>query len=85
MNSKLADRTAHTLLYFGFVVGVVAIFLSRFDAKRQLAIVLLLIGFYLIWGYSYHSARKDLSRRVIFEYLAISLISLLAAIVIFMS
>lgn len=83
--NKVTDRVAHTLLYLGFIIGVVAIFVSRFDSTRQLLIVLMLVAFYLIWGYSYHTARRDLTRRVVFEYSAIALISLLAAVIIFAS
>lgn len=83
--NKTTDRAAHTLLYFGFIVGVVALFAAQADSRRQLLIVLMLVTFYLIWGYSYHSTRKDLNKRVIFEYLAIALISLLAAFTIFAS
>ena len=81
MNSKVIEKLAHTILYFGFVVGVVAVYMARASGHGQL----LLVAYYLIWGFSYHSARKDLSARVAAEYLVISLIALLAAFIIFAS
>ncbi len=83
--NKAAEKLAQTLLYFGFVVGAVAVYVSRYDSRRQFLIVLLLIAFYLIWGFSYHSGKKDLKKRVFLEYLVISLIALLAAVIVFAS
>ena len=85
MNSKVIEKLAHTILYFGFVVGVVAVYMARASGHGQLLIVIILVAYYLIWGFSYHSARKDLSARVAAEYLVISLIALLAAFIIFAS
>ena len=83
--NKVIEKLAHTILYFGFVVGAVAVYMTRYDGARQLLIVLILVAYYLIWGFSYHSMRKDLSMRLALEYLAISLIALLVAFVIFAS
>jgi len=83
--NKTLEGIFHLILYLGFIIGAVAIFIWRFDGERQFMIVLLLVAFYLIWGYSYHSTKRDLCRKLILEYLAISLIGLLAAFVVFMS
>ena len=85
MNSKLIEKLAHTILYFGFVVGVAAVYMARASGHGQLLIVIILVVYYLIWGFSYHSAKKDLSLRLAAEYLIISLIALLAAFIIFAS
>lgn len=85
MNSKLVEKLAHTILYFGFVVGVVAVYAARASSHGQLLIVIILVAYYLIWGFSYHSAKKDLSAGLAVEYLIISLIALLAAFIIFAS
>ena len=83
--NKTLEGVFHLILYLGLVLGAVAIFIWRFDGGRQFMIVVLLVAFYLIWGYSYHSTKRDLCRKLILEYLAISLIGLLAAFVVFMS
>lgn len=83
--NKSVEAVAHSILYLGFILGAVAIFIWRFDTNRQFLIVCLLVAFYLIWGYSYHTLKRDISRRLILEYLAISLIGILAAFVVFVS
>lgn len=85
MNSRLIEKLAHTILYFGFVVGVVAVYMAHASGHGQLLIVIILVAYYLIWGFSYHSAKKDLSIRLVLEYLIISLIALLAAFIVFAS
>ncbi len=82
---KTIQAVWHMTLYLGLIIGVVAIYIWRFDVARQFWIVSILVGFYLIWGFSYHGARGNLTRKLIYEYLAISLISLLAAFIVFMS
>jgi len=80
---KEIDKIAHVILLIGLVVGAVAIYSSRFSATRQLVVILLLIAFYLIWGYVYHHLRGDASRKLMIEYLVIGSIALLTSIFVF--
>ncbi len=79
LKSKQRDILAHIFLYFGLGVGALGIFLSRFDSIRQFLVILLLVVFYLIWGFVYHHLKRDATRNLMVEYLIIALISLLAA------
>lgn len=83
--NKVGEGVAHSILYLGLVVGAAAIYMARSDPARQIIIVLILVVFYLVWGFSYHNARGDLKRKTMLEYMAISLISLLVAFIVFVS
>ncbi len=82
---KEHDIFWHTFLYLGLGVGVIAVYLSRFDATRQYLILMMLVLFYLVWGYVYHHMKGDTTRRVILEYLFIGFIALLAGFLVLVS
>ncbi len=77
MNKHL-DKLAHLFLYFGFAVGAVAIYLARYNPTEQFLIIVLLATFYIVWGFSYHHARREATGRLFLEYLLIALIAVLA-------
>lgn len=80
---KHLDKLAHVILYCVFLVGGMAVFLSRFSATRQFTIILLMVIFYLVWGLLYHYFRGDWTKKLTIEYLTIALIALLASLLIF--
>lgn len=84
MNYKL-DAFWHLFLYLGLAVGFAAVYLSRFSAGRQFIILMLLVLFYLVWGFAYHHTKGDINRKVSLEYLFIGLIALLAGYLVLMS
>lgn len=84
MNKKM-EKFAHLFLYFGYAIGVVAIFLARYNPTRQFLIIVLLVAFYVIWGFVYHHAKKEATGRLFLEYLLIALIALLAGFFVLMN
>lgn len=83
MNKHL-DKFAHLFLYFGFVVGAVAIYMAKYDPTRQFLVIVLLVAFYMLWGFSYHHAKREASGRLYLEYLLVALIALLAGFFVLM-
>ena len=79
------EKFAHLFLYFGFAVGAVAIYLAKYDPTRQFLVIVLLVAFYVLWGFSYHHAKKEASGRLFLEYLLIALIALLAGFFVLMN
>lgn len=75
----------HLFLYGGLVVGMVAVYLARYSATRQFLILMLLVLFYLVWGYAYHHTKGDAHRKIFLEYLFIGLIALLAGFLVLVS
>ncbi len=84
MNRKF-DTLWHLLLYFGLIIGSMAVMLSRFDATRQYMILVLLVVYYLTWGMAYHHSKQDATRKLAIEYLLIALIALGAGYLVLMS
>lgn len=84
MNHKL-DTLWHLLLYFGLIIGTVAVLLSRYDAKRQFLILVLLVAYYLTWGMAYHHSKRDATKKLFIEYVLIAGIALGAGYLVLMS
>lgn len=83
MTNKNKDKLGYGVLYVGMVFGVLAIYSSRSDAGSQATVLMLMIAFYLTWGLVFHHLRGDATKKLLFEYLLISAISLLAALFVF--
>lgn len=84
MNKHL-EKLAHLFLYFGYLVGIVAIYLARYNPTRQFLVIVLLVAFYVLWGFVYHHAKREASGRLFLEYLMIALIALLAGFFVLMN
>jgi uncharacterized membrane protein YfcA len=84
MNKKI-DKLAHLFLYFGYVVGAVAIYMARYNPTRQFFVIILLVAFYVLWGFVYHHAKREASGRLFLEYLLIALIAILAGFFVLMA
>ena len=82
--NKSIDKFAHLVLYGVIALGFVAIYLARFDAVRQFIVILLMVGFYLIWGFVFHHYRGDATKKLMIEYLLIAAVSLLASFFVFL-
>lgn len=83
--SKKLDTTWHVFLYGALALGALAAYLSRFDASGQFFILTFLICFYLVWGFAYHSSKRDASVKLFWEYVAIAMIALGAGYLVLMS
>jgi len=82
--NKHFDKFAHLILFGGFILGIAAIYLSRFDSIRQFTVILLMVSFYLLWGFVYHHLRRDAAKWLMFEYLIIGSIALLSSVLVFL-
>lgn len=80
---KHFDKVAHILLLLGLVVAVASVYQARFDPGRQLAVLLLFVAFYLLWGVIYHQLRGDLTRKLFAEYLVLTAIALVVGFLVF--
>jgi len=82
--NKHFDKLANLVLYGGFILGLAGVYFSRFDSRRQFVVILLMVTFYLVWGFVFHHLRRDAARWLMFEYLLIGLIALLSSILVFL-
>lgn len=79
---KHRDKIAHLLLIAGFAVGLVAFFSVRL-AQNQFVVVLSMTVFYLVWAFTYHHARRDLTMKLLLEYLTLAAIASVVNILVF--
>lgn len=83
--SKKTDTTWHLFLYAGLIIGAIAAYLSRFNSSGQFFVLVLIVTFYLLWGYAYHNTKGDVNRKLYLEYIVISLIALGAGYLVLMN
>ena len=83
--TKHFDKLAHLFLYGALAIGAVGLYFSRFSATRQFILILLLVAFYLVWGLIYHNLRRDISNKLMIEYLIIASLALLASYFVLLS
>lgn len=79
---KHRDKLAHLILLLGFTVGLLAFFQTG-PGQSQFVIVLAMTVYYLVWGFTYHHARGDITTTLLLEYLAIAAIASVVNVVIF--
>lgn len=79
------DILAHTALFLGLGAGFVSYFNLRYNPTAQFILILLLDFFYLAWGFFYHREKKDLTNRLILEYLLIWAIVVFVAVLLFVA
>ncbi len=79
------DIVGHVFLYAGLVVGAFGVFFSRYDTTKQFFVLVLLIIFYLVWGFAYHYLKGDIHRKLVMEYLMIATIGIAAGFLVLMS
>ena len=80
---KRLDILAHIFLTFGIAVGATAIYRLRFDSTSQFLVILIIVLFYLLWGTTYHHIKGEISKKLLLEYLIISLIVVIAGFLVF--
>lgn len=88
MNNKLIeehfDKLAHILLFSGLILGGMAVYTYRNDAQVQFLAIALTVAFYVSWGFVFHHIKGDLVKKLVFEYLALGVIALAAAVLVFL-
>jgi len=80
---KHLDILAHVFLILGLAVGAMAIYRLRFDSTSQFLVILIIVLFYLLWGTTYHHIKGEISKKLLLEYLIISLIVVIAGFLVF--
>lgn len=83
MKVKFLDTIAHLLLFLGIVVAALAFWGLRSQVGVQLLVVFLAVTFYIFWAIVYHSARRDLSKKLFLEYLLVAAIACVVGILVF--
>lgn len=80
MNRKIKafDIWAHSVLIVGISVGIAGYLRVRFDPIKGFLAVAFCALYYVIWGFVYHNLKGDFNRKLMFEYLIIAGIALLA-------
>lgn len=79
---KHREKIAHLVLIAGFITGLVSFFNVRL-VQSQFVIVLSMTVFYLVWAFTYHHARRDLTMKLLLEYLALAAIASVVNILVF--
>lgn len=69
------DNLSHVLLIVAVGVAAVAIYRLRYDSALQLLVILVMVVFYVVWGFVYHYLRGDLEQKLILEYLLMAMIA----------
>lgn len=82
---KHYDILLHILLYSGVGIGLLAIWLLRYDNLARFLVILSMVIYYLVWGLIYHYLKRDLNKKIIAEYLLIGAIGLVAGYLVFLS
>ena len=82
---KHLDILAHVFLILGLAVGAVAVYRLRFSSTDQFLVILIIVLFYLLWGTTYHHIKGEVSKKLLFEYLIISLIVIIVGFLVFVS
>jgi len=87
MNKKLKafDFWGHAVLVFGLAVGVIGYLRIRFDSQKAFLVIALSALYYVIWGFVYHNLKGDFNRKLLFEYLLIAGIALVASYLVIVS
>lgn len=80
---KYFEVTSHLVLYLGLSVGLVAMYRLRFSVSERLFVILLMIVFYLFWGFAYHVYKRDFSKKVYLEYLILAAIAAVVGVLVF--
>ncbi len=78
----MKNKLAHLILVLGLAIAVVAFFRASGPDGRFL-VVLAATVFYLTWGFLYHHLRRDISAKLLLEYLAIAAIASVVNVIVF--
>ncbi len=78
---KHTDKLAHIILLLGFAVGLAAFF--KAGPENQFVIVGAMAIFYLVWGFTYHHLRGDVTVKLLLEYVAIAAIAAVVNVLVF--
>lgn len=60
-----------------FIAGLIGFYVFSYDTYFQIAIAVALSASYISWGIIHHAVHKDICWKVIFEYIAVSILGLI--------
>lgn len=67
------------MLYTVLAVGILVMYFLRGYADSQYLTIILLAGFYVVWGVTYHGFSGDIHPKIVIEYILIALLAVLLA------
>lgn len=67
------------MLYTVLAVGILVMYFLRGYADSQYLTMLLLAGFYFVWGIAYHGFAGDLHPKIVLEYALIAILAVVLA------
>lgn len=83
MNKKIKKHLGYYFsLLATLILGLALVFLAAPNLKMQIAIVLLIIFFYILWGTMHHLINHELTARIMIEYMLVGALG--ASIIFFM-
>ena len=81
----ISQPTFHNLVFISVVFfSIWAFLLLRFNPQAQFFLIIAVAVFYLAWAVTYHLWRKDLSLKILTEYLLYSVIAAVVGFIIFL-
>ena len=69
--------THYTVLAVWFTLGLIALTWWRFNTPQQLAVVVAMAVGYFIWGVVHHSIIRDITGKIVLEYLLVAILSIM--------
>lgn len=77
MNKNISENlTSYLILFSGLIIGFFFFLFFSYNRQLQLVIGIFLSLYYLSWGVINHLLKKDLTLKVLFEYILISLLGI---------
>lgn len=81
MAKKYFKHLPHYLPLLGiFSVGTLAFFFFSYDKQFQIGVALSVAAAHIAWGIVHHLMHKDFSPEIVLEYLAVSILGLVAIV-----
>jgi len=81
MNRKHFEHLPHYVPLLGiFGAGVLAFFFFSYDKQFQIGVALSVAAAHMAWGVVHHLMHKDFSPEIVLEYLAVSILGLVAVV-----
>jgi len=79
----ISQPAFHNLIFISVIFfSIWAFLLLRFNPTAQFSLILAVAVFYFFWAIVYHLHRKDLTRKVLIEYILYGLIAVVVGFII---
>jgi hypothetical protein len=85
MAKKVSKHIGHYIsLFLIFAIGISGLLLFHSDKKLQMAFVILIAIFYIIWGIVHHAINHSLNSKIVVEYILIGSLGIAALVFLIM-